>query len=898
MDSRNQKMPPRSRVINLWNNIVRHGRAERELDEEVRGMFETLVEEKMQRAMSREAAHRAATIELGRVESIKEEVRQVRAGSLLNDCLQDVRYGLRLLGRNPLFTLTATLSLALGIGGNTTIFSVINALMLRDLRVAEPQSLVEFFRTTHVGTGGSFSYPAYTRLRDKNTVFSGVLTLSKNTVQANAESGAQPATGRYVSGNFFDVLGVAPLAGRVLTPADDRDGSTVAVISNGFWQREFGGTTNALGQHIVVDRVSFTIVGILPRAFDDPLIGRPADFFIPITSEPLLRPESRLTSASSNWVAIIGRLKPGMTLAAATANLEPVFARLQDELAADFADAEDRARIRSFRVSLGPARHGLSDARRDFSRPVLLLMGAVGLVLLIACGNVVNLLLGRGVARQREIALRLAIGASGGRLIRQLLTESMLPGLLGGALGFLFSVWAAPVFVSLMASGGPPLDLEVAPDARILTFTLAVALGSALLAGVLPAVRTVRADIMPSFGGDTRTAATRGSARWGQALIAAQVALSMLLLVGAILLLTTLRNLQGLHPGFDREHVLLMTVDPARAGYKDARQVQYFREVLERVRQAPGVVAAAFSAIPPISGGTGIDLPLTVSAQVPQPGPMVRVNRVSDGFFATLRTPLRAGRDFEHQDGLGEARVAIINDALARKYFPNSSPLGEHVRLRVYGELEIVGVVANAKYSSLREVDSPTIYVCAFTDRESRGLWLSVRTSGDPLAFAASVRQYAQEADVNVPISQPRTLSSQVDRSLVVERLVARLLTTFALLALVLAAVGLYGVLGYSVARRTNEIGVRLALGATRAAVMRSILGQSSVLVGIGSAIGIPASAMLSTLLANFVYEVTPSDPRVLTGALSCLFVVALAAAFVPAWRASRIDPLVALRHE
>jgi predicted permease len=885
----------------LWMNILHRARVDRELDDEVRGMCETLVEEKMQRGMSREHAERAATIELGRIESIKEHVRQVRAGSLLNDCSQDLRYGLRLLLRNPLFALTATLSLALGIGANTTIFSVVNALMLREIRVAEPRQLAEFFRTTNFGTGGSFSYPAYTHLRDANTVFSGVLTMSKNTVQATVEAGERQPAGRYVSGNFFDVLGASPLVGRLLTPADDRadapEGPAVAVITYGMWQREFGSLTTALDKSLRVEDVSFRIIGVLPPTFDDPLIGRPADFFIPITSEGRLRPEGRLRDAASNWVAIVGRLKPGTSLAAATANLEPIFARFQNDLASDHSDADDRARIRAFRISLGSARHGLSDARRDYSKPVLLLMGAVSLVLLIACANVVNLLLGRGVVRRREIALRLAIGASRGRLIRQLLIESLLLGIIGGSFGLLLATWGAPVVLTLMAPGGAAPDFNVSPDWRILFFTAAIAIGSSLLAGVAPALRAARADIAPSFQEDTRVVSTRSSARWGRALIAIQVALSLPLLVGASLLAATLRNLRGLDPGFDREHVVMMTVDPARARYSDVRQVQYFREVLDRVRQVPGVIAACFSAITPLSGG-GIDRPVVVQGRPKEPGTMVRINRISDGFFRTTGTPVLIGRDFMRQDGIGPAKVAIVNEAFARRYFPDRNPIGERVTVRIDGELEIVGVVGNAKYVSLRDIDPPTLYVYALDDPDRRGLALSVRTTGDPLAFVASLRQQVQSAAATVSISPPRTLSSQVERSLGIERLVARLLGAFAVLALVLASVGLYGVLGYSVARRTGEIGVRLALGATRGTVLRSILRESWILVAIGSVIGIPASIVVSRFVANLLYGVTPTDPSVLASAVACLLFVALAAALVPAWRASRVDPLVALRHE
>jgi predicted permease len=895
-------MSLRSRLRSLWWNLVHRRRVERDLDDEVRTAFELLVAERIRTGMSPADARRAATIELGRIEAIKQHVRDVRAGAFVSACVQDVRYGARLLLRNPLFALTATVSLAVGIGANTAIFSLVNVLMLRDLRVADPHQLVEIGRITQYGRGGSFSYPIYTRLRDENAVFSGMLTMSKSTVEATGDSAARQAAGRYVSGNFFDVLGVSPLIGRLLSPADDRadapDGTAVTVIDYGLWQREFGGSPEALGKRIMVDSVAFLIVGVLPPAFDDLVLGRPADFFIPVASQSQLRRESWLDKPDFNWLAIVGRLNPGTSIEAVTVNLDQIFSRFLEDYATTMKDADARQTFRAQRLALESARSGLSDLRRQFSKPVLLLMGAVSFVLLIACANVVNLLLARGVGRRREIALRLAIGASRGRLIRQLLTESALLGIIGGGLGLLLAAWGAPLLATLVAQNGSPLDLDLAPDRQILLFTATLALGTSLLAGVLPALRTARTDITPSFQGDARSLSiTRASTRWGQALIAAQVALSLMLVVGASLLVATLRNFRDFDPGFDREHVLLLNLNPAKAGYDGARLTQYYGEVLSRVRATPGVQAASLSVITPISGG-GIDLPFAVDGQPRESRATVYVNQVSDGFFATMGTPLLLGHDFVARDGVGRIPSAVINDALARRYFKGTHPIGQRVTLGDQPGFEIVGVVASAKYLSLRENDVPTIYVYLQDERGPAGLALSVRTFGDPLSSAAAIRRAVQSVAASVPVSPARTLSSQVDRSLVTERLVARLLTTFAFLALLLASVGLYGVLGYSVARRTGEIGVRLALGATRGAVLRSVLRESWLLVAIGSAIGVPASMTLSRLLSTLLYGVTPSDPKVLAGAVSCLFLVALSAASLPAWRASRVDPLVALRHE
>jgi putative ABC transport system permease protein len=890
-----------SRLRYLWRNLLHRGRVDRDLDDELTAAFEAAVDERIHAGLDPVEARRLTNLELGRKDSIVTQVRQTRAGSGVDSVRHDVTFGLRLLRRQPLFTATAVLSLGLGIGASTTIFSLVNALLLRDVHVSDPASLVELWRTTPTGGAGTaFSYPAYEWLRDENGVFTGVLALSKNTVNGAAGAAATPAMGRLVSGNFFDVLGVGASVGRTFTPRDDRrddpSAAAVAVISHRLWRRGFGESPDAIGQIVRVGAVPFTVVGVTTAAFDDLIVGRSADFYIPMRSEPLIRSNSLLRSAPSNWLGIVGRLKPGTTPDAARAGLEPAWGRFLADLVVDAPDADARRRALGQRVYIESARNGISDIRRDISRPILLLMGAVTLVLLIACANVVNLLLAGGVARRREIALRLAIGASRRRVIRQLLTEAFLLGAAGALCGLALAAVAAPVVLSFISQGGRPLAVDVAPDRVILLFTISIAIASSLVAGVLPAIRTARTDITPSFEGDTRTLlVTRGATRWGNALIAAQVALSVVLVAGASLLVTTLRNIQGFDPGFAAERVVLVTMDPARAGYKDDRLVQYYRDVLDGVRAMPGVVTASLSRITPISGA-GIDLPIAIEGRPPERDVMVYVNRVSEGFFATMTIPVLVGRDFTPADAAHRDTV-IVNDAFARKYFPNTSPIGRRLTLASGPPTEIVGVVANSKYLTLREGDVPTAYLYV-GDAEPVSMTLSVKTATDPLGAAAAIRERVQSVAPTVPVSAPRPLSSQVERSLASERLIARLLSAFAIVALVLASVGLYGVLGYAVARRTAEIGLRLALGATRREILRSVLRQSLVVVGAGLAIGLPAMILLSRPLRGLLYGVAPYDPRILAGAIVCLALVALAAAAVPALRASRIDPLVALRHE
>lgn len=877
-------------------------RVDEDLEAELQDHLERQIEGHRAAGLSPVDARAAALREFGNIAVIQEQVRDTRGLNLFEDTLRDLRYAFRSMRKTPGYTAVAALSLALAIGANTAIFSLVNVLMLRDLKVASPGELVEIGRLA--GTSrGNFSYPIYERLRDQNTGLSGVFAMQSGTVRATIGEAARQPIGRYVSGTFFEVLGVPPAVGRTLVPDDDRpgsqEGSTVTVIGYGLWQREFGTDPAVVGRTLLIDKVPFTIVGVLPRTFQGLIAGRPDDFFIPMASEPRLRRRSWLGGRDFNWLTIAGRLKPGTSREAAKANLDVIFGRFLEDWASSTSDADAQRRIRAHRLTVDSARAGLSAPRREFSRPLLLLMGAVSLVLLIACANVVNLLLARGMARGREIGLRLAIGASRGRLIRQLLTESAALGLIGGAAGFALATWGTRLIAAYMADGDPTISFDVTPDGRVLVFTAIISLGSALVAGLVPALRAARTNVTPGMGSDIRTAnVSRTGTLWTRVLIGMQVALSLLLLTGASLLVTSLRNLREFDAGFDRNHVLLMGIDPAKGGYTGDRRLEYYRQVLERTRAAAGVRAAGLSLITPISGG-GVDLSFSVEGRPPEPGAIVYVNDASDGYFAAMGTALLLGRDFAPGDRPDSTPVAVINEALSRRFFRNGSPIGQRVSVGNRGQLEVVGVVANAKYMSLREEDHPTVYVHALQKiDEPWGLTLVVRTSGDPASLATPIRQGAQAVAGTVPISQPSTLSAQIDRSLVKERLMTRILSGFAAVALLLAAVGLYGVLGYAVTRRTNEIGIRMALGATRNTVLWSVLRESWTLVAIGVAIGVPAALALTRLLSSLLYGVTPTDPWVLAGAVSCLFLVALVAASQPAWRALRVDPLVALRYE
>lgn len=895
------------RTVRLRLRSLFHSRrVERELAEELRDHLKRDIERHMAVGLSPVDARAAALRAFGNVALVQEQCRDTRKVAWLEDFMRDVAYAMRSMRRAPGHTAVTALSLAAAIGANTTTFSLVNTLMLRDLPVADPHDLVELGRETSSGPG-NFSYPLYQQVRDHNSTFSDVLAVSSPVIRADGEGSDQPPVGRYVSGNFFEALGLRAAMGRILTPSDDRldsaSGAMVAVISHGLWQRMFGRDSSILGKTLAIGGMPagtrptrFTIVGVLPREFPGLTVGRTDDFYLPLASGPRVSPRSLLNSPSAGWLKVVGRVKPGVSIDAVKADLDVIYSQFVDAAAPFSSEAETRQR-RAQRMTVESARAGLSGPRREFGTPVLLLMGAVVLVLLVACANVANLLLARGLARRSEIRVRLAVGASRSRLVRQLLAESAVLGLIGGGVGLVFAVWGTPRIATLMANGDPAVAYNVAPDTTVLMFTLLVALGSALAAGLMPAVRVSGAKVR-SIREDAGVRDTsRTISVWTKGLVASQVALSLLLLAGALLLATTLWNLRTGDFGFDREGVVTMRLEPARVGYTGERRLAFLRAVLERVRNTAGVRSAALALGEPVLGA-GINSSFVVEGEPRDPDALAFVNDVSDGYFATTGTRLLLGRDFDPADGPRSTAVAIINDTAARQYFGAQSPIGKRVRIGIRGVVEIVGVAATTKYQSLRETDSPIVYVHAFQSSQAGGLDLVVRTH-DVHATTLATAIWSELRQMSpVPISRPALLSDAIDRTVVRERLIARVLGAFALLTVALAAAGLYGVLAYNVTRRTGEIGIRFALGATRGAVLRPVLTESAKLVALGIAIGIPAALALTRVLANLLYGVSPTDLRVLGGGVLLLFAVAMAAASIPAWRASRVDPLVALRYE
>jgi predicted permease len=847
---------------------------------------------------------------------------------------QDLRFALRILAKNPGFTLIAVLTLALGIGANTAIFSVLDSVLLRSLPVSHPEQLVTLSDPDEHGSsfgseGGDRSLLAYSEFeyfRDHNRVFSEIfaadsslpqlevtIPLSSSGTSAQKES----ARVRLVSGDYFGTLGVTPAAGIFFTREVDRarGGSPIAVLSYAFWKQRFGLDPLALGKTIQIHQTAFQIVGVTPPGFFGETVGDLPDLWIPMMMQDSIYPGRDLLTPSKDltnmhiWLQVMARLKPGVTPEQAKASINVVFKGLLESKVGAAIPTDQRRHDLDQRINLQPAARGSSVLREHFGEPLKILMAMVGFVLLIACANVANLLLARGAARQREFAMRMAIGAGRARLIRQLLTEGLLLAVSGAAAGLMLAHWADALLLRMVsgsASGPPSIHLDLQSDARVLGFTLGVALLTTMLFALIPAWYSTRVDLTPVLKSTQSSTSSEASHRRfpaGRILVVTQVAVSVILLVSAGLFVRSLSRLGEVKLGYNRENLILFRVDAAPGGYHGAAIPRFQLDLLSRISAVPGLRGATVSKDGLFSGSESGD-PVAVEGHTPRAGEEMnsRMDHVGPGYFSMLGIPILVGREIETQDGGGSVRAAVINQTFANRFFPNTNPIGKHVRDTYPGnpaEMVVVGVAADAKYNSLREKALPRIYApLANPMWENPAAFYEVRTYADPQAVAAALRQVVQETAPTLPPIELRTMSRLVNDSLETDRFIKQLASAFSLLALLLAAIGLYGLMGYTVSRRTRDIGIRLALGAEQANVLWQVLRETLVLVLMGIFTGVPFALGATYLVRSMLFGLGFADPVAILFAATLLTIVAALAGFLPAWRASRVDPMVALRCE
>ena len=913
------------RKLGWW---LQRRRKEEELREELQFHLDAEIADREAEGWSEREAISAARRDLGNITVVHEDARTLWSWILLEQLAQDVRYGVRGMLRNRMFTALAALSLALGIGANTAIYSFMDAILLRSLPVADPASLVVVkwrsapivsissaryfvlhaidgatYKDASGVTAAIFPFPAFERLQQVSEPVLSSLFAHKQAGRVNVSINgeAELAQGEYVSGDFFRGLAVMPLVGRMLDAADDRaDAAPVAVLSSGYSQRRFGDAARAVGQPILINNAIFTIVGVTPSQFFGVDPAAAPQVYIPMRASQILQPDAqRFVDQNYYWVEMMGRLKPGVDRGQAETTLALPFAHW---VAATATNDQERANLPILRLEEGAG--GLDSLRRQYSKPLYVLLTMVGLILAIACANTANLLLARAASRKREIAVRLSLGAGRWRIIRQLLTESVLLAAISGGLGILIAVVGMRVLTQLLANGEEGFTLHAEINWRVLTIALALSVLCGVLFGLAPALQATRRPLMSKLRdrsvteSGARLRATLTRLTLTQVLVVAQIATSLLLLVAAGLFVRTLSNLQSVALGFNRDNVLLFELNAPQAGYPQAGVAEFYAGLRRRFAEVPGVRDVTLSHASLIRAGRSY--PITVDGQ---PTQGTRVLWTGPRFFTTMQIPILRGREIAETDRPGTRPVAVISDLFARANFGNADPIGRHIEIdvsKVPLVLEVVGVAASARYGGLKGETPPVVYVpyAQLPSSQWRKMTFAIRTQTDPLRYARPVREIVREADWRVPVTNIKTQAADIDETINQEIVFARLCSAFAVLALTIACVGLYATMAYAVARRTNEIGLRLALGAERSVVIWMILRDVCVLAAVGLAIAVPTAVTASRLVESFLFGTRPNDPRTIAMAAAILLSAALAAGYGPARRASRVDPMIALRHE
>jgi predicted permease len=925
--------------------LTRRRSKEDQLTAELRFHLEQEAENRQEAGLPEEEARWAAQRELGNFSAVREETRATWSWTLLEQLLQDLRYAARTIQRNPAFTVLAALSLALGIGANTAIYSFMDALLMRSLPVPDPESLVVlnwhvmgkkslrisvvhdvngyFHNDPKTGkTTSIFSYPAFELLRKSSDVLSVLFAYHPaGKLNVMVQGQAEIADGEYVSGDYFRGLMLPPAAGRLIMGSDDRAGAAaVVVLSYAFAQRRFGDTAGAAGRPVLIDNIPFTVIGVTPPAFfgvdpaaaPDLYLPMHADLLLDPTAQPRAKPAQRYLDEHYYWTEMMGRMRPGVTITQAQAALGPVFERW---VATTASSDQERKNLPEFLLKAGAG--GLDNLRREYSQPIYILLAMVGLILAIACANIANLLLARATARRREMAVRLSIGAGRWRVVRQLLTESLLLAWIGGAAGILFAVWGIRVLTAVLASGDDAFPLHAELNWPVLAATAALTMITGLLFGLAPALQATRVDVMPVLK-ETRAGERRARARLrfglNRLLVVSQIAISLLLLVAAGLFARTLSNLRSLEVGFHRENLLVFRLNARQAGHRDPEILSFFSDLQNRLAAIPGVRGAAVAnssligdeawawPIVPLGKHRPANAPSGRGSGVPDTA--THVLATGPGFFTTMQIPLLAGREFDARDRPGSPPVAIVNEAWVKANLEGQDPMGRSIVSFAPGlkpkEMEIIGVVKNARYDDLTG-NFPAIVYMPFEQNLNvpvAEMTFFLRTAGDPLAYARAVREIVHQADARIPVTNLGTQAAQIDQQMSQQILFARLCTGFAMLALAIACVGLYGTMSYTVARRTGEIGIRMALGAQRGTVVWMVLRDVVILAAMGLAISVPAALGGAKLVESLLFGVKPNDPRTLAAAAAILLSAALLAGYLPARKASRIDPMTAVRHE
>ncbi len=908
-------------------SVFRRGQAEQELGEEIRYHIDQHVALLVVRGVPPHEARRIALAKFGGIERRKDEMRDVRAVAFLDQLTRDVRYALRALARSPVFTAVTVLSLGLGIGATTSVFGVVDALVLRRVPVPKAERLVTLREMVPPARmNDEMAYEEYTHLRDETGVFSGLAAMNifdrSNIGLSGSGGGVDGGRARVaiVTGNYFDVLGATARMGRTLTASDDGafGEHPVAVISDAYRKRRLGDARDAVGRKLTLNGTEFIIVGVTSPGFTGHWVERPTDIWVPFAmhQQVIIELPYALTHRNDMWLHFIGRLARGVTMERAQVAVQAVYQRVLKDWAGPTAEADDLREITTRRLTLSSAEHGYSPRREALARPLATLSAVVGLVLLVACANVAALLLARSAARDREMAVRLAMGAGRARLTRQLLTESLVLAILGGAAGVALAVWGTAMLASGMTAG--PVEMfwgrsswvtfDAHVNVRALGVTAAICLTTGLLFGLAPAFRGARIGLAAALTGRGAATSTATRFRLGKLLVVVQVALSIVVVIAAGLFVRTLRNLDNRDLGYERNGVLLVWTQPSATGGNPAQLRELWRTVLDRVAGIPGVVSASASNGALLNGVSPSAMRasniMTVPGQSPKPtNRMAWRTFIAPKYFVSMGIPLVAGREFTERDNDSAPRTVIISQSVARHYFGNESPIGQRVAFGSdsVADTEIIGVARDVIEGTPRQgALAPMRTYFSYRDRESALriaiMMITVRTSGDPRALAQRVRRDVQAAAPTLPVLAVDTVDERLADVLAQDRLIAAMATFFAMLATLLACLGLYGVIAYTTARRTSEIGVRVALGATGQGILALVMAESTRLTLAGIAVGVPAALVAARLAADRLFEVSPTDLPTIAGASIALLAVTGIAAFIPARRAARVDPVVALR--